>query len=294
MNKSILLLLLLFSLILTSCNESDTVRTSEASNNQEINDSTEIKKLEKLLNQREYKELLSELNNFEDTDNKKVKKLSADFLSELIKMDNYSFLYENRDTIENSMAFGDKSKKDLKNFLEDKKEELLDKMENYISQKNYNDLEILYKSNNIIEEDAEGSTLYHYVIYLQNEENSENPSYELATFVNPNYNGRLKNDIVKAITDDSYYAKSGVLPIDKMEWESIYEQHQREIEQELENSNRVDPAIGMTNEEVLESTWGKPQEINKTTSSYGVSEQWVYPDYKYLYFEDGILTTIQE
>ncbi|MGG2055916.1 hypothetical protein ABFY48_16135 [Lysinibacillus pakistanensis] len=52
--------------------------------------------------------------------------------------------------------------------------------------------------------------------------------------------------------------------------------------------------IGMTKEEVLVDGWGKPIDINRTTTTYGVSEQWIYDDYKYLYFEDGILTTIQD
>ena len=59
----------------------------------------------------------------------------------------------------------------------------------------------------------------------------------------------------------------------------------------------VDPqpvTLGMTREEVLTEGWGKPSDINRTTSASCVSEQWVYPDYKYLYFEDGILVTIQD
>lgn len=43
---------------------------------------------------------------------------------------------------------------------------------------------------------------------------------------------------------------------------------------------------------VLES-WGNPNDINRTISSYGVHEQWCYDD-AYLYFEDGKLTTIQD
>ena len=49
----------------------------------------------------------------------------------------------------------------------------------------------------------------------------------------------------------------------------------------------------MTKEEVLQSNWGKPEKVNKTTNQYGVHEQWVYPGYQYLYFDDGILTSIQ-
>jgi hypothetical protein len=51
--------------------------------------------------------------------------------------------------------------------------------------------------------------------------------------------------------------------------------------------------IGMTDKMARESI-GRPNDINRTTSVYGVSEQWVYPNGRYLYFEDGILTTIQD
>ena len=51
--------------------------------------------------------------------------------------------------------------------------------------------------------------------------------------------------------------------------------------------------IGMTEKEVLASNWGKPRQINTTTRASGVSEQWVYEGGGYLYFEDGVLRTIQ-
>lgn len=55
----------------------------------------------------------------------------------------------------------------------------------------------------------------------------------------------------------------------------------------LENKVR----IGFT-AEMCRYSWGDPIDINKTTGSYGIHEQWVY-DGSYLYFENGILTTIQ-
>lgn len=55
-------------------------------------------------------------------------------------------------------------------------------------------------------------------------------------------------------------------------------------------NNRI--RIGMNKNMVLES-WGNPNDINRTISSYGVHEQWCYDD-AYLYFEDGKLTTIQD
>ena len=49
--------------------------------------------------------------------------------------------------------------------------------------------------------------------------------------------------------------------------------------------------LGMTSRMAVISI-GEPIEKNKTTGSFGVHEQWVYKS-KYLYFEDGVLKTIQ-
>ncbi len=52
--------------------------------------------------------------------------------------------------------------------------------------------------------------------------------------------------------------------------------------------------LGMSESEVRKIL-GEPEDINCTTGSYGVHEQWVYEDKDmYLYFEDGILTTVQD
>lgn len=53
------------------------------------------------------------------------------------------------------------------------------------------------------------------------------------------------------------------------------------------------PAIGMTEDEVLASTWGSPTKRNKTTTDAHIREQWVYDD-GYIYFTDGVVTSIQE
>ncbi|WP_025685376.1 hypothetical protein [Paenibacillus maysiensis] len=54
------------------------------------------------------------------------------------------------------------------------------------------------------------------------------------------------------------------------------------------------PQIGMTEQEVLDSKWGLPKRVNKTTTLYGVNEQWVYEHYKYIYLENGVVTAIQD
>ncbi len=50
-------------------------------------------------------------------------------------------------------------------------------------------------------------------------------------------------------------------------------------------------SIGMT-KEMCQLSWGEPEKVNKTTTKNGIREQWVYYA-NYLYFEDGILTSIQ-
>ncbi|NBX02898.1 MAG: hypothetical protein EBR02_02290 [Alphaproteobacteria bacterium] len=52
-------------------------------------------------------------------------------------------------------------------------------------------------------------------------------------------------------------------------------------------------SVGMAKEDVLASSWGRPQSKNVTTGVYGTHEQWVYRSSNYLYFENDILTSIQ-
>lgn len=51
--------------------------------------------------------------------------------------------------------------------------------------------------------------------------------------------------------------------------------------------------LGWT-QEMCAYSWGNPSQVHKTTSVNIMREQWVYGTTKYLYFDNGILTTIQE
>lgn len=62
----------------------------------------------------------------------------------------------------------------------------------------------------------------------------------------------------------------------------------------VEANKKEEPSLNMSAEEVLNSDWGKPKEINKTTTSNGVHEQWVYYGNRYIYLDNGIVTAIQE
>jgi CHASE3 domain sensor protein len=74
----------------------------------------------------------------------------------------------------------------------------------------------------------------------------------------------------------------------------VVAEEKRQRQAELARRKREGVRIGMTQEEVLQSNWGRPESVNRTVTSRGTREQWVYPGMRnYLYFEDGVLTTIQ-
>lgn len=54
-----------------------------------------------------------------------------------------------------------------------------------------------------------------------------------------------------------------------------------------------EPTIGMTESEVIISSWGVPSKKNRTTTAAGTTQQWVYKN-GYIYFDkDGLVTSIQ-
>ena len=50
--------------------------------------------------------------------------------------------------------------------------------------------------------------------------------------------------------------------------------------------------IGMSQAEVVASSWGKPKNVSRTSTAYGATEIWHYGFPNFLYFENGILTQI--
>lgn len=62
---------------------------------------------------------------------------------------------------------------------------------------------------------------------------------------------------------------------------------------ELAQWRKEGVTVGMSADRVLLSSWGKPESVNRTTNAFGVREQWVYGVGNYLYFKDGVLTSIQ-
>lgn len=94
------------------------------------------------------------------------------------------------------------------------------------------------------------------------------------------YNKRLGNVEDCRKTNDTYKTLKG-----------------EEVARAAAKAKRALPGVtlGMRSEDVpTKTSWGKPERINRTTNAHGTSEQWVYPGYhSYLYFDNGVLTSIQ-
>lgn len=68
---------------------------------------------------------------------------------------------------------------------------------------------------------------------------------------------------------------------------------EKQVAKRKRNAKTEGVSVGMTQEEVKGSNWGKPKSVNTTITTYGRHEQWVYGGSNYLYFENGRLTSIQ-
>lgn len=109
---------------------------------------------------------------------------------------------------------------------------------------------------------------------------------------------QFKNGVVSTFrteVDSTYVTDDRALDnIERDQKIAELEEKSRYTGKYTKNNTKTDPIIGMTSEEVIGSTWGKPNKINKTTYAWGVTEQWCYKDNKYVYLENGSVVAIQE
>ena len=100
-------------------------------------------------------------------------------------------------------------------------------------------------------------------------------------------------DSISGYTNDMYINKNKDMRIVIEDY--IYEKHIKKYGVGIAYKIRFHLLeIGMI-PEIVRLSIGRPDDINKSTGSYGVHEQWVYEDKDmYLYFENGTLTSWQE
>ena len=146
------------------------------------------------------------------------------------------------------------------------------------------DYDFIYKYNNI-------ANLYNEEIKKNNEKNNLN-SDEYCNQFTGNYNDsgnsyyvyENKDKYQKIIDDNKIFFNY------LREYAKVYESNRIK---ETKSIEKKEPKIGMTSEEVKNSTWGSPKKVNKDTYSWGTTEQWVY-NQGYIYFTNDKVTSISE
>ena len=101
----------------------------------------------------------------------------------------------------------------------------------------------------------------------------------------------LKCDPIRVESDDLGY---WVLRLVEDETNTVLSELVLETSNEpVKPVNTSIPQVGMTAEEVINTSWGEPDKKNITEAYYGTHEQWVYRGKGYVYFEDGVVTAVQ-
>ena len=77
-------------------------------------------------------------------------------------------------------------------------------------------------------------------------------------------------------------------------WITEIQRKSLRIEDRVLMSCTQDPRIGMSEEEVLVSCWGKPRNRRHIGVEGLMRDQWIYGDGRYLYFDNGHLVAIEE
>lgn len=100
----------------------------------------------------------------------------------------------------------------------------------------------------------------------------------------------LKIKINQKYDDEGYL----ILLDEKRVYKNQIQAYQDELDRRI-LASKPNVTIGMTAKQVaINSNWGRPDTVNRTTLKNGVHEQWVYPGKGYLYFDNGKLVAIQD
>lgn len=132
--------------------------------------------------------------------------------------------------------------------------------------------------------------IYAYILSLNKEKDFYMRNLNIKLDLDPNYDGPMFSEIKNFALQFSDIGKD-------FQGKTVY--IISKIKTKVELDARVIPKIGITSTQTYNSTWGYPDDINKTITKDNVSEQWIYKknnkfDFKYIYLDDGIVTAIQE
>lgn len=225
-----------------------------------------------------YEPIVMKMNSIDlDTYNGKLKDEITVFKEELDheKSEYYEAFYAKK------REEGEQKQKELDKIYKRVSEE--DKLKEAMANKDYNEIARLLVSK--IDYNVESKMLYYFAeSQLSRKEGDSDMRMHYLESIPVAYVGKYSDLFLKTKlkiqTKDKWIEAERDMVRHRAEYEKIF--------------SKVPPAIGMTASEVRESSWGGPDKINKTTYEFGVHEQWVYSNYRYVYLEDDIVTTIQE
>ncbi len=223
------------------------------------------------------------LNKIDDLKIDEMSTLEEDFLDSYIKLIffNINYEYENELTFDKNAFIsikdiGKASEVYIENYDDDY---------NVLNEKHYRQLMIYYPkldmwvysmSSNIADD--------KYSVYIEKKENLGVSECTTCKKISPDIINDMTQKKLKFFNFLIAY-RDGV----------YYKALQKYIEEAKKyEASHNPPMIGMTKEQVLRSSWGSPNHINKDTYSWGTREQWVYNKKGYVYFENGIVTSISE
>lgn len=92
-------------------------------------------------------------------------------------------------------------------------------------------------------------------------------------------------------SQDYYADESASLEASQAEHDELLSKKEERLKAEEELSQSP-PKVGMTKSEVERCARGYPDKKNIFTYSWGTSEQWVYRSRGYVYFENGVVTSV--
>ncbi len=165
----------------------------------------------------------------------------------------------------------------------------------------------LFVSNSFIDDDSriinKGDDLL--ILGYNNDTIYFNKDFGIYFTVAKNLNSELTNNIqaqIDKIKEDEYRKEQLKLQEIQREKEKKLAKLKQELFQKSKELYGEKCAKAIIEEKIyigmpsgaVKLSWGKPIDINRTISKYGTREQWVYGNGCYLYFDDGILETIQD
>lgn len=168
-------------------------------------------------------------------------------------------------------------------------------------QENYNDsAKYLEKISTIMKYQGEWKSRIHHQFISGWQIHSIHYSISHKEEITDIYSFQLTINDDGTLTTENDYGKKGEIISINENGELIHSDDKDSKYKILKVSDSIDvpkmkenPTIGMTEKEVIASTWGYTSKKNLTTTAQGTKEQWVY-DRGYIYFENGIVTAIQE